>query len=227
MPSNSTASDEPVVPTDDLLISRSKPKRVRNGAAKAPRRKPVALPVLVVDETFLLPHMSIPYPIEDDESAMVIDRSLRMPLRQVLVLTEQMVQENAQAENAESEFAPLFSDLLLGDELPISSDGDEPGGWTPENQDDGVQFELCTVGVIAEVGQRISPPAEHVARDSAGDRARRRERAHPARALSCRAGDRHDDPISGSTDSEAAMTGGARAGRELHQPCSRMSRKKC
>ena len=80
-----------------LPIPRTKPKRARSSATKTPRRRPIALPVLVVDETFLLPHMSIPYPIEDDESAMVIDRSLRMPLRQVLVLTERMVQDNAQA----------------------------------------------------------------------------------------------------------------------------------
>src|SRR5687768_10869215 len=97
MPSKSTVSDETVVPSDDAPITRTKPKRVREGAAKTPRRRPIALPVLVVDETFLLPHMSIPYPIEDDESAMVIDRSLRMPLRQVLVLTERMLQENEQA----------------------------------------------------------------------------------------------------------------------------------
>lgn len=138
MPSKSTASDETVVSNDDAPPSRPKTKRVRDGASKAPRRRPIALPILVVDETFLLPHMSIPYPIEDDESAMVIDRSLRMPLRQVLVLTERMLQEGGQTGDAESEFAPLFSDLLLGDELPASPEGDEPGGWTPEGQDDGV-----------------------------------------------------------------------------------------
>ncbi len=206
MPSNSTASDEPVVPTDELLISRSKPKRVRDGAAKTPRRKPVALPVLVVDETFLLPHMSIPYPIEDDESAMVIDRSLRMPLRQVLVLTERMVQDNLLDENAESEFAPLFSDLLLGEDLPMPSDGDEPGGWTPENQEDGVQFELCTVGVIAEVGQRISPPGStsHVILQGIA-RGVVKELIQEDPYVVARV-TRHDDPISGSSDSEAAMS---------------------
>ena len=99
MPSKSVASDETVVPNDDASLPRAKPKRVRDGATKAPRRRPIVLPVLVVDETFLLPHMSIPYPIEDDESAMVIDRSLRMPLRQVLVLTERMVQESLQSED--------------------------------------------------------------------------------------------------------------------------------
>src|SRR5215204_1694376 len=129
MPSKSIVSDETIVPNDDAPLPRSKPKRVR-GATKTPRRRPIALPVLVVDETFLLPHMSIPYPIEDDESAMVIDRSLRMPLRQVLVLTERMVQEGLDDGNAESEFAPLFSDLLLGDETQSTADGDEPGGWT-------------------------------------------------------------------------------------------------
>ena len=120
MPSKSTASDEPVVPSGDAPKPRTKAKRVRDAASKAPRRRPIALPVLVVDETVLLPHMSIPYPIEDDESALVIDRSLRMPLRQVLVLTERMVQDGALAESIDSEFAPLFSDILNGQ------------GWRPK-----------------------------------------------------------------------------------------------
>ncbi|MEZ4529646.1 MAG: endopeptidase La [Thermomicrobiales bacterium] len=206
MPSKTTASDESVVPNDDASLPRSKPKRVREGATKTPRRRPIALPVLVVDETFLLPHMSIPYPIEDDEAAMVIDRSLRMPLRQVLVLTERMVQEGADPGTAESEFAPLFSDLLLDHELPSGGDGDEPGGWTPENQDDGVQFELCTVGVIAEVGQRISPPGStsHVILQGVA-RGVVKELIQEDPYLVARVV-RHDDPVTGSSDSEAAMS---------------------
>jgi ATP-dependent Lon protease len=43
------------------------------------------LPVLVVDETLLLPHMSIPFPIEDEEAARVVERASRGENRHVLV----------------------------------------------------------------------------------------------------------------------------------------------
>jgi ATP-dependent Lon protease len=204
MPTKQPVSDEPIAPSGDAPKPRTRSKRVRDSATKAPRRRPTVLPVLVVDETVLLPHMSIPYPIEDDEAAMVIDRSLRMPLRQVLVLTERMVQEAGLIDSIQSEFAPIFSDLLR--EEGAEPDGDEPGGWTPEQQDDGVQFELCPVGVIAEVGQRISPPgsASHVILQGiARGEVKELIQEEPylvARVL------RHDDPAPNSGDAEAAMS---------------------
>lgn len=200
------ASDEPVVTSEEAAKPRTKSKRVRDGATRPPRRRPLALPVLVVDETVLLPHMSIPYPIEDDESALVIDRSLRMPLRQVLVLTERMVQESGTTPAfIDSEFAPIFSDVL-NEVASETSDGDEPGGWTPEQPDDSAQFELCPVGVIAEVGQRISPPGStsHVILQGiARGEVKEIIQEDPylvARVL------RHDDPPSNSGDAEAAMS---------------------
>src|SRR5712691_10121446 len=74
-------SEMPIAPkrgTADKRRDRSRPERAK--------KRPIALPVLIVDETVLLPHMSIPFPIEDDEAAMVVERASRMPLRQVLVL---------------------------------------------------------------------------------------------------------------------------------------------
>ncbi|MGH2550520.1 MAG: AAA family ATPase, partial [Thermomicrobiales bacterium] len=91
----------------------------------------------MVDETFLMPHMSIPYPIEDDESAMVIDRAWRMNPRQVLVLLERMVE-------------PVLPDV---EELAKA----DSEGWTPEEQT-GPEWEFGRVGVIAEIGQRITRP---------------------------------------------------------------------
>ncbi|MCA9859806.1 MAG: endopeptidase La [Thermomicrobiales bacterium] len=205
MPSKSTASDEQVIPSEDAPVPPSKPKRTRTSAAKPARRRPIALPVLVVDETFLLPHMSIPYPIEDDESAMVIESALRTPLRQVLVLTERIVQDLGTAQTLESEFAPLFSDLLIG-EQSNEPDSDEPGGWTPEHQQEGMQFELCTVGIIAEVGQRISPPGStsHVILQGLA-RGAVKELVQEEPYLVARV-TRYDDPVTGSSDSEAAMS---------------------
>jgi ATP-dependent Lon protease len=112
-------------------VKRTSTKGKRN------RKKPLALPVLVVDETFLMPHMSIPYPIEDDESAMVIDRAWRMNPRQVLVLLERMVEP----------VLPEVEELAKAD----------AEGWTPEEQN-GPEWEFGRVGVIAEIGQRITRP---------------------------------------------------------------------
>lgn len=204
MPSKTTASDQPVTPVEETPKPRSKSKRTRDGSTKTPRRRSTLLPVLVVDETVLLPHMSIPYPIEDDEAAMVIDRSLRMPLRQVLVLTERMVQEVSPAETMASEFSPIFSDLLHGE--IVEPEGDEPGGWTPDREQDGVQFELCPVGVIAEVGQRISPPggtAHVILQGIARGEVKEIIQEDPylvARVL------RRDDPVATAGDAEAAMS---------------------
>ena len=113
------------------------PTKRSSTRGKRNRKKPLALPVLVVDETFLMPHMSIPYPIEDDESAMVIDRAWRMNPRQVLVLLERMVEP----------VLPEVDDLAQG----------ETEGWTPDEQP-GPEWEFGRVGVIAEIGQRITRP---------------------------------------------------------------------
>ncbi|MCC6675336.1 MAG: LON peptidase substrate-binding domain-containing protein, partial [Thermomicrobiales bacterium] len=201
MPSKTTASDQPIAPGDDAPKPRAKSKRVRDSATKPPRRRSTLLPVLVVDETVLLPHMSIPYPIEDEEAALVIDRSLRMPLRQVLVLTERMVQDSTQGTSIEEEFAPILSDLL-----GTETDGDEPGGWTPEHYGEGVQFELCPVGVIAEVGQRISPPGgtSHVILQGIA-RGEVKEIIQEEPYLVARVM-RRDDPPASAGDAEAAMS---------------------
>ncbi|MGI9255018.1 MAG: hypothetical protein ACR2J8_14845, partial [Thermomicrobiales bacterium] len=75
------------------MAETEKPKTTRRPRTSSRTKKPapLLLPVLVVEETLLLPHMSIPFPIEDEESAMVLERATRMEPRQVLVLTERPV----------------------------------------------------------------------------------------------------------------------------------------
>src|SRR5436189_172020 len=51
---------------------------------------PPVMPVIVMDETVLLPHMSLPLPIEDDETAAAIDAAARYG-RLVLLLTERLI----------------------------------------------------------------------------------------------------------------------------------------
>src|SRR6478735_5430638 len=89
-----TTPDEPAEAVTPATVAEETPtvsgsrKRRSTQPPDRPKRRPQALPVLVVDETVLLPHMSIPFPIEDEEAALVIDRASRMPNRQILVLTE-------------------------------------------------------------------------------------------------------------------------------------------
>ena len=153
--SHSDATDDLLAPFDALFASDlgaavesavenaelegEKPVRKRaTTKGKRRRARTMALPVLVVDETFLMPHMSIPYPLEDEESSMVIERALRMNPRQVLVLVERMVEPQIPDPDAAEE----------GDEV----------GWTPGADPTGPEWEFGRVGVIAEVGQRISRP---------------------------------------------------------------------
>ncbi len=82
---------EPGVEPEATSEAKPKAKRKPRGRARTKLGPEISLPVLVVDETALLPHMSIPFPIEDDESAMVIDRAMRTPSRLVLVLTERPI----------------------------------------------------------------------------------------------------------------------------------------
>jgi len=146
------------------------PKRRR-----APRRRAdnmLALPVIVTDETVLLPHMSIPYPIEDDETALAVDRAMRMDPRLVLVLTERRIQGDVITRERENGPSPdlidLMTDLIereigdfdFGDETVSGAEGTDMDERSVESED--VQheehFELCDVGVIAEIGQYISRP---------------------------------------------------------------------
>jgi ATP-dependent Lon protease len=159
--------------------ARLKETETGSGARKArsPRRsKSIALPVLITDETVLLPHMSIPYPIEDEETALAVDRAMRMNPRQILVLTERKVAVPTADTASDSDLQPdrdlidMVTDLIAQqardsaeDDLIeiVESAEDEPTAeWDASGEMD-VQYELCTVGVIAEIGQYISRPGGH------------------------------------------------------------------
>lgn len=164
------ASSPAATMTPEATAARGK-KRTRSSRAK-PRS--VLLPVLVVDETILLPHMSIPFAIEDDEASMVLDRAMRLPSRQVLVLTERRVGPStgngAEEPGVDGVFRELVADALadaIDDEDGLEPLGESVDGERPENADEEWhaneeevedEYELCSVGVIAEVGHRIARP---------------------------------------------------------------------
>ena len=153
-----------------------RPAKKRAPRRKKPAKPSLALPVVITDETVLLPHMSIPYPVEDDETARAIDRAMRMNPRLVLVLTERRVErsegDDAISSQPERDLIDMMTDLIaeqaVSDDFeygvpgPASQSGDEP--WEALPDDDQAQYELCQVGVIAEVGQYISRPGgqDHV-----------------------------------------------------------------
>ena len=140
-------------------------KRTRRKKAEQPTT--LALPVVITDETVLLPHMSIPYPIQDDETALAIDRAMRMTPRLVLLLTERQVTPDgnvASTNQPDRDLIDMMTDLIAEEvgseygEIEVPADTD---AWDDSDQ---VHYELCNVGVIAEVGQYISRPGgqDHV-----------------------------------------------------------------
>jgi ATP-dependent Lon protease len=158
--------------SDDAGSEEQPAPRKRSPRRKKQAKESLALPVIITDETILLPHMSIPYPVEDDETARAIDRAMRMTPRYVLVLTERPVeQQDGEAQNGpvpERDLIDMMTDLIAEE---AGNDGfeyisrDEPSTSNNSDQwDDTIQYELCNVGVIAEVGQYISRPGgqDHV-----------------------------------------------------------------
>src|SRR5918997_6291400 len=68
----------------------TQPQEPVGGNAPAAAPRPLVIPVIVMDETVLLPHMSLPLPIEDDETAGAIEAAANSG-RLVLLLTERPV----------------------------------------------------------------------------------------------------------------------------------------
>ncbi len=168
--------------TTATVAADTKPKRGKTRTRGRVKPRAVMLPVLVVDETILLPHMSIPFAIEDEEASMVLDRAMRLPSRQVLVLTERRIYPGAVPGSAADDpgvdgvFRELVADALaeaMAEEELVGEDpaarpaaeGERPENadeeWQATSEDDDEEYELCGVGVIAEVGHRISRPGGH------------------------------------------------------------------
>jgi ATP-dependent Lon protease len=186
------AAEAEQLPTPSLEPASRAPKsRGRSSGRGTRTKKPrgVLLPVLVVDETLLLPHMSIPFAIEDDEAAMVLDRAARLPSRLVLVLAERPVRrdlKDAAELESDEEFRDLVADALHdalnehSDEQEREESGERErangrrGGrartaepeadgeeWLGDDSDLTEEYELCSVGVVAEVGHRLTRPGGH------------------------------------------------------------------
>jgi ATP-dependent Lon protease len=174
----------------------------------APRKPPsILLPVLVVDETLLLPHMSIPFPIEDEEAARVIERATRGEQRHVLVLTERPILPEGEG-GAPASLPDDDGDLraLLADAISeaVGQGNEGEAEWVPDPEPEPQEYELCGVGVIAEIAQFRPSGNRHVvlqglARGIVTDLVQQ-DPYLVARVI------RQDDPVDSTAEAEAAMT---------------------
>ncbi|MGH2618246.1 MAG: LON peptidase substrate-binding domain-containing protein, partial [Thermomicrobiales bacterium] len=181
--------------------------RTKKGASRKPPY--TLLPVLVVDETLLLPHMSIPFPIEDEEAARVVDRATRGEHRHVLVLTERPVFAASDASSPNGAVADDDSDLraLLADaisEAVAQSAADGDPEWIPDPEPEPQEYELCGVGVIADIAQFRPSGSRHVVLQGLA-RGIVTELVQQDPYLVARV-IRQDDPVDSTTEAEAAMT---------------------
>ncbi len=101
------------------------------------------LPALIVPNTLLLPHMSLPYPVEGSEESQVIDAAINSD-RLLLVVA-------AVDQSDESGFEEIPDDEMES-ELVAAAVGNDSYGLTLDDD------EICRIGVIAEVGHKISRP---------------------------------------------------------------------
>src|SRR5829696_5492782 len=205
------AQGAPATRSSQATAPVPKPRATRGGRTKkGVSRKPpyVLLPVLVVDETLLLPHMSIPFPIEDEEAAKVVERASRGEHRHVLVLTERPIPPEAEASSPngvadeESELRALLADAIS--EVAAHSGIDGEPEWIPDPEPEPQEYELCGVGVIAEIAQFRPSGSRHVVLQGLA-RGIVTELVQEDPYLVARVV-RQDDPVDSTAEAEAAMT---------------------
>jgi ATP-dependent Lon protease len=164
----------------------------------------LVLPTLVVDDMLVLPKLTIPYPVEDDETAWVVERACRSTNRLIFLVGERPVnppQMGAQGAAIDSTaFQELFSSLATGPNGEMAEEWSGETDFAPQPE-----YELCSVGVIAEVGQFSYPngaPPRVVLQGIA--RGVLLDTVQNDSMLVCRVG-RQDDPIPPKSESEAPM----------------------
>src|SRR3954469_17299869 len=208
---NDAAQGAPAIDSPQATVPAAKPRATRGGRTKkgASRKPPyVLLPVLVVDETLLLPHMSIPFPIEDEEAARVVERASRGEHRHVLVLTERPILPESEGSSPngvadeEGELRALLADPIS--EVAAHGGIDGEPEWIPDPEPEPQEYELCGVGVIAEIAQFRPSGSRHVVLQGLA-RGIVTELVQQDPYLVARVV-RQDDPVDSTAEAEAAMT---------------------
>jgi ATP-dependent Lon protease len=111
----------------------------------------LTLPTLIVGDVFVYPKLSVPFPVEDEESAIVMERASRRPDRLVFLVCERPVASAETGDHPGESDAARIKEFFSVIEQEPSMDGE---GWGAEPlSTPGTEYEMCPVGIIAEVGQ--------------------------------------------------------------------------
>ena len=110
------------------------------------------LPTLIVDDMVVLPNLTIPFPVEDEEAAYVFERACRASKRLVFLVCERPIEVPDQTVEGIAADPSRIKEFFAS----FEHDPEDPdvNGWVGEslNGDSG-DYEICPVGIIAEVGQ--------------------------------------------------------------------------
>jgi ATP-dependent Lon protease len=135
-----------------------KPRTQKRTAGKRPTG--LMLPTLIVDDMQVLPRLTVPFPVEDDETAYVFERACRSSKRLVFLVCERPVISGDTPQNPAAVDTEVFKEFFANMELEQAEGIEE--GWIGEALvDQPGDYEICPVGIIAEVGQ-FGPPTSPV-----------------------------------------------------------------
>jgi ATP-dependent Lon protease len=191
-----SSSDASNVSVDAVTEVEAQDETLRAKSHSTPdveEQQSLLLPTLIVPQTLLLPHMSLPYPIDDGEESKVIEYAMANE-RMVLVL----------AVSDQTDDDDDFDDDDMVETLAEISE-DKPNASTNSYGITVTNAELSTVGVIAEIGHKIARPgvpAHVILQGSARGIVVNLEQREPftlARVT------RVDDPVDDSMEARAVM----------------------
>lgn len=134
-----TAEETPESPAPEVKKPRARRSKAKDPVVEA-ESGVLSLPTLIIPQTLLLPHMSLPYPLDDGEEMLAVDHAINTD-RLVLVLSTK--DQDDDLEDIPDDFHEQLSQL--------STDATSYGSLVTDD-------ELCPVGVIAEVGHKITRP---------------------------------------------------------------------
>lgn len=132
------------------------------------RKQEVVLPTIVVDEPFLLPHLSVPFPVMEDDIAAAVEKALQSEDRRILILVERVkaskVEEAKHNPYIQSDLMSLVSSEgqidweSLAHTPMLDTDDDDSLEEEPELEDSTDVYELCEWGVVAEISDSLRRP---------------------------------------------------------------------
>ncbi len=131
-------------------VAPRKPRKPRS-STKAKGPKGLVLPTLVVEDLLVFPNLTVPYPVEDDETAYAIELACRNSKRQIFLVCERPIKtpESAVDEQVDT---TVFKEFFANLDLEQPEDGSI--GWVGDGtMGTVVDYELCPIGIIAEIGQ--------------------------------------------------------------------------